>query len=343
MSSTDLTGWRRRAVVWPAVLLGTPLLLALSPGLFTVAFGIDLLTGPRRLRTVRLLGMGLNYLVITMLGLLAGFGLWIATGFGLAIRSSPSQRSHHRVQLAWTRAVFAAVQRWLGARVVIDDAHLAGPGPVVVLARHASFFDAVVPTVVIGDASASVRLRHVLKSGLRWEPCLDLFGSRLPNVFVNRGEGRSASTLQEVRDLASDLGSDAAVIFPEGTFRTARTADAILETFREEQPERAERLRLRHLLPPRPGGVLALLDGAPEADVVIIGHTGFEQFGSFRAIVANTPFRTPVHIRAWRMSRSVLDADPAPRLAVIDREWQRLDDWIESGAQEAERSMDDEA
>lgn len=314
-------------MVWPAVFFGVPLLLALSPLLFAIALLVDLVTGPRRWRMVRLVGMGLNYLLLVMIGLGVGFLLWVATGFGLLNSRRWSQRAHHRIQMSWTRGVLGAVERWLGARVTIDGIQDAAPGPIIVVARHASFFDAVVPAVVLANHDG-IHLRHVLKRELLWEPTIDLYGNRLPNHFVDRATARSDRETEAIKELASDLGSDAAVIFPEGTFRTATRAARVLERFEQREPERAGRLDLSHTLPPRPGGLLALLAGAPDADVVFIGHVGFEPFGSLRAILANVPFREPVEIRVWRVRRSEIPTDPDAQLAFIDEWWQRLDDWI---------------
>ena len=45
----------------------------------------------------------------------------------------------------------------------------------------------------------------------------------------------------------------------------------------ERDPALAPRAdRIQHLLPPKVGGVLAILEGAPDADILVIGHTGFD-------------------------------------------------------------------
>ena len=41
---------------------------------------------------------------------------------------------------------------------------------------------------------------------LLWDPCLDVVGQRLPNVFVRRGDGDGASEIAAVRAPAADLG-----------------------------------------------------------------------------------------------------------------------------------------
>ena len=319
--------WRQRAITWPAILLGAPLLVVLSPLLFGITALADIVTGPRRMRWSRLLAMGIHYVVLGWLGLVAGGALWVATGFGLFMSSRWARRLHYRFQQWWTGAVLAGVQRWLGARISIEDGHLASEGPMIVAARHASFFDAVLPTVVLGRHSAELS-RHVLKVELTWEPLLDLFGHRHPNHFVRRGGPDRHEELAAIAALGRDAGTDALVIFPEGTFRTAGRAARIMERFAEREPHRAQRLDLDHLLPARPGGIGTLLDTRPDADLVLIAHTGFEPFGSFRAIVANVPFRQPVEIRVWRVAASDLAADHEERMVAIDHWWQKMDDWI---------------
>ncbi len=320
--------WRRRAITWPAILLGAPLLIVLSPVLVASTLLVDMVTGPRRLRWSRLLAMGIHYVVLGWLGLVAGGALWIGTGCGLLMGRPWARRVHYRFQQWWTVAVLAGVQRWLGADVSVEDGHLAAEGPMIVAARHASFFDAVVPTVVLAQHSDELS-RHVLKIELTWEPLLDLFGHRHPNHFVRRGATDRSEELAAIAALGRDAGTDALVIFPEGTFRTANRAARIMATFAEREPHRSQRLDLAHLLPARPGGVGTLLDTRPDADLVLIAHTGFEPFGSFRQIIANVPFRRPVEIKVWRVAAADLAAEPAERMVAIDHWWQKMDDWID--------------
>ncbi len=319
--------WQQRAITWPAILLGAPLLLLLSPLLFGLTVAADLLTSPRRMRWSRLLAMSIHYVVLGWVGLVAGGGLWVATGFGLLMGRPWSRRVHYRFQQWWTSAVLAGVERWLGARVDIEDGHLAADGPMIVAARHASFFDAVLPTVVLGRHSAELS-RHVLKIELTWEPLLDLFGHRHPNHFVRRGAVDREDELAAIAALGHGSHTDALVIFPEGTFRTATRAERIMEKFAHREPDRAHRLDLDHLLPARPGGLGTLLDTRPDADLVLIAHTGFEPFGSFRSIIANVPFRRPVEIKVWRVAASDLASTPDERMAAVDHWWQKMDDWI---------------
>ena len=44
---------------------------------------------------------------------------------------------------------------------------------------------------------ARIRLRYVLKHELRWDPCLDIVGWRLPNAFVRRGAQDTAGDVAD--------------------------------------------------------------------------------------------------------------------------------------------------
>ena len=68
------------------------------------------------------------------------------------------------------------------------------------------------------------------------------------------------------------------MIFPEGTRFTPERHAQLLGKLRTKDPSAAaEAEQLTHVLPFRTGGVLALMDGAPEAALVFCAHTGYER------------------------------------------------------------------
>ena len=117
------------------------------------------------------------------------------------------------------------------------------------------------------------------------------------------------------------------VIFPEGTFftaeRKARAVKRLTDAGRHELAARAE--GLRYLLPPRPGGALAMLAGAPHADAVFVGNSGFERFNSLGAIYRSVPFEEPVRVWLWRVPNSEIPRDPEQQLLWLYDQWERLD------------------
>ena len=119
--------------------------------------------------------------------------------------------------------------------------------------------------------------RVVLKEMLAWDPALGVLLTRLPSRFVSAHPGEGRDLEAEIGDLARNLDeNDAFVIFPEGgNFTPARRERSIKRLNRlglHRMAERAE--QMTNVLAPRPGGVLAALDAAPEADVLLVAHTG---------------------------------------------------------------------
>jgi len=322
-------GFPQRLATSAGALAGLVGIVVLLPLLAPVAVAADLLTGPRRMRWSRLLAMGVHYLTLEVIGIAVAVALWIATGFGIATCSLWSQRLHHRMQLWWTAQVLAATERWLRARVDADGIELLASGNVIICARHASFFDAVVPAVLVGRSTTDVALRHVLKTGLAFDPCLGIYGSRLRNHFVDRLPRDRGAELDALGALVADLDGAAGVIFPEGTFHDDHRAERERARIAERDPERLPRVEnLRHMLPAHPGGTLAMLAAAPGADLAFVVHTGFEPFGSFRSIIANVPFDHPIRAKVWRVRADDIPAGDRERLELIDHWWQRMDDWI---------------
>ena len=143
-----------------------------------------------------------------------------------------------------------------------------------------------------------------------------------------------------VRRLSRDINSTTAVvIFPEGRlFRPDRLARAHAR-LALENPERAARLTsLSHVLPPRPGGVLALVDSI-DADVVIIAHTGLDHFGSFTELARAVPLRQPINITAWRCPADQIPAGDEERIAWLDEQWVLVNERVALGTRDADTNQ----
>jgi 1-acyl-sn-glycerol-3-phosphate acyltransferase len=170
----------------------------------------------------------------------------------------------------------------------------------------------------------------VLKRELLADPCLDVVGNRLPNHFLDREATDSAVELQALRQLAAGLANDQiAVIFPEGTRANAKKRARAIEKIGERDPERAARLAgLRHLLPPRPAGSQALIEGCPSADLVIAWHTGFDGLDTFGGILHHLAEQPrPVRFHAIRIPRDTVPEGPA-FTEWLDGVWLRADEAV---------------
>ena len=317
--------WRRRALTLPAVLAGTVLAVVLSPVLLAAALVVDLFRSPR-LPTVRLVLLALVYLVCESAGVLASLVLWLGS------IGDPERRRRwfHRLQDEWAAAIFAAGRRIFGLRVEIEGDESLRPGPIVLLSRHASLVDTMLPAVHVARRHG-LRLRWVLKQELLWDPCLDLVGHVLPNVFVRRGSDDSSREIEAVRGLARGLGPDEGVlIYPEGTRFSPEVRGRALRSLEKADPARAQRLAgLRHVLPPRPGGTLAVLEVTPPADVVVLAHAGLEGAARLADVWRGSLVGRRIRVCFRRIAASDLPRSLAERRAWLDEQWLALDDWVD--------------
>jgi 1-acyl-sn-glycerol-3-phosphate acyltransferase len=319
--------WGRRAITIPGYLGLATAALLLLPVAVPLAAAVDGVRGTRLAltRTALLLGW---YLVMESAGILAAGATWLAR---------PLARSRHaawsfRLQCLWASGLFSGARRLYGLRLEVAGSEaLAGSGPILLFLRHASVADTLLPAVLVSSRTGR-RLRYVMKRELLWDPCLDLVGQRLPNAFVRRGTGDAAET-ELVRRLALDLGPDEGVLlYPEGTRftpeRRRRVLDRLARSADAKLLERAS--ALQWLLPPRLGGVLALLEAAPDADVVFAVHTGFEDVRSLADVGNGALIGRRIQVEFRRVPAGSIPSAREPRIEWLYDEWSRLDAWLEA-------------
>jgi len=265
------------------------------------------------------------YLLCEVIGICAAAAITATT------RDRAKERERYfRLQCRWLGALFAGVQRLFGLRLEVEGLETLGPGPILVFMRHASTADTVLPNVLLSGRKGFV-MRYVLKRELLWDPCLDIAGHRLVNVFVRRGSGEAAAEIAAVREMARGIGpGEGVLIYPEGTRFTKAKQERALARIRDGgPPERLARAeRLRHVLPPRLGGPLALLDAGPEADAVFCAHAGFDGVRTMGDLLAGALVGRTVRVALWRVPRGAIPEDDAGREAWLYEQWQRLDDWV---------------
>jgi 1-acyl-sn-glycerol-3-phosphate acyltransferase len=233
------------------------------------------------------------------------------------------------LRIHWARSHLAGVRALFGLTFEVEGLELAGPGPEIVLIRHASIIDNVLPDAVIGHAHG-VGLRFVLKRELQMLPTIDIGGRWVPTVFVRRASTDPAREVATLRRLAEDLGEgEGVLIYPEGTRYTPEKLASAQRAIAERQPAIAPlAARLRHVLPPRLGGPLALLDESRGADVVVCGHVGLDGFEYISDIWTGGLVGTTVRVRFWRHAAAEVPAGEEERVAWLYERWQALDDWV---------------
>jgi 1-acyl-sn-glycerol-3-phosphate acyltransferase len=319
----------RRLVIAPLVALIELLLILASPALLLIAALVSPIFGGWR--PLRMTAIVVACLAYHFGAMVACFGLWIASGFGLRSRSESMQRAHYRVMEWFVGGVYDVIVRL--ARVTVNVTESAEGGrvlstperPVVVLSRHAGEGDTL---LVIHELLRrhSRGPRVVMHEALRLDPVIDVLGERLPNRFV---DPRGGDTEAEIAAMSGEMGQTAAlVIFPEGANFTARRRERAIERLAEAgHEEEAEWAReMRHVSAPRPGGALAAIDASPTADVVIMGHDGFPT--GLGEVWRLLPEPQTIELRLWHEPPDAIPKDTDERIDWLFAWWRTLDAWV---------------
>jgi 1-acyl-sn-glycerol-3-phosphate acyltransferase len=323
MSSTTT----RRLVSIPLLVLAT-LLVTIGMPLWLV---LGLLVDAVRYALRRVPFMALRLLIFAAVYLWAEVAGLIAAGWILATGRQGSEERFYRVQAAWAQILFRAVKAIFGLRFRAEGVECVAPGPIIVLARHASIVDNLLPAAFI-TRRAGIRLRYVFKQELLVDPALDVVGNRLRNAFIDR-DGDSAQAIRQIADLALGLGSDEGVLlFPEGTRYSPERQGRVMAILEKRSP-RLHRLAsgLRSVLPPRTGGVLALLESC-RSDIVVLAHRGLDGFARLTDIWRGAMVGTNVDVRLWRIGADRIPEDRQARIEWLFELWHEVDGWINLGA-----------
>lgn len=322
----------RRLVTIPAVLALACLGAISAPLWLPLLLAADLVRR-RHFATLRLGLFAMSYLAFEAAGIVAAFALWLRQ---LVVREAPATwlERNFRLQCWWAGRIWAAAQRIYRLELEVETEGDLSRGPLLLFLRHASLGDTLLGALLFSRPHG-LRLRYVLKRELLIDPCLDIVGNRMPNVFVRRDGADSPREIRAVADLACGLGeSDGVLIYPEGTRFTPEKQQRLVERLKEKGNTalavRAE--RMHNVLPPRPGGPLALLEAAPDADVVLCMHQGFESVGTLGDLWSGRLTGSRIHVRCVRIPAGEVSADPA--LWLLDR-WDEVDAFV-THHQEAE-------
>lgn len=310
--------------LFPAVLVGHAVLAVLL-----VAFG----RRPVRWRLPRLWLFGVAYLLGETACLVACLALWLR--FFHRLRSGGARQAHELLLRRFLAALIRLAEFTFRFRLEVhepisrrhESARMAGPAPVLVLARHAGPGASFVLVHLLMERYARSP-RIVLTERLRWDPAIDVLLSRIGCRFIGRG-GDAAS--DAVRELARDLAPrEALVLFPEGgdwTPTRQRLAVARLR-FRGLHVQAARAEKMVHVLPPRPAGTAAALQAAPSADVVVFSHTGHDELLDLPSVWAALPLRRALDVIWWREPSAPRTGDEAATGEWLFDLWRRIDTWV---------------
>jgi len=287
---------------------------------------------PGRLRPLRFFWIVIVYLTCEALLLLVMLGLWIASGFGWKLRTPYFEGIHYDLVQGTMWVFFREARRVLRLSIEAE-----GPGPlehsgrpILVCCRHAGPGDSFVLIHTL-MAWYDREPRVVLKDTLAWDPMIDVLLNRIPARFITPNPKEGADLEAQIAELATGLDeNDAFVIFPEGGNFTPHRRERAIERLRkmgmERMAERAE--QMIHVLAPRPGGFLAALDAAPDADVVLVAHTGLDHMITVADVWRELPMDKRIIMRWWQVPRAEIPADREERIDWLFGWWERIDAWI---------------
>lgn len=299
--------------------------MLLSPVLVPAIVVFDLVTGRTDFPLLRLWAFALVFFLHEWIGVANAARLWVTGGFGQRLDLD----AHSAMQGWWASSLLDWAGRLLAVRIDAENSPLPS-GTVIVLSRHASMVDAIIPAALFPRSFARP-VHYVMKRELQNVPNIDLYGHRLGNHFVDRG-GNTDSEVAQIGALADQARPDSAlVIFPEGTYATATTKQRIGESLHRRGDLAAGSLNdeLVHLLPPKPAGTLALLEHLPTAPIVILAHTGLEGVAELRGLRRHLPLPHPVHVRWWQIDRADVPTDPEAQVQWLNDQWRFLDAWVD--------------
>jgi hypothetical protein len=127
----------------------------------------------------------------------------------------------------------------------------------------------------------------------------------------------------------------------------ARAREKVARRGGEESPPAASRRgrlrsRYRRVLPPVPGGPLALLEHAAQADVVFCAHAGFEPVTRVVDLLRGALAGRTVRVSFWRVPRAEIPTTRPQRAAWLFDQWERMDAWVVAHADPAGDRTDSE-
>ncbi len=295
--------------------------------------GVGLVLAPfsRRRRILRLAAFGFVYLAVEIVVLAVCLAAWVTR----RAHRRAWWRDYHQRLLRWALdTVLGAARRCCGFVVVLDQRSpprlLDDPQPVLVLARHGGIGDSLALVWLLLDRYDR-QVQVVLKEALQWEPMLDVMLNRIGACFLPPTAPEGTPLAGRLGVLARSLGAgDALLLFPEGGNWTPGRWDRAIQRLRSKSRYRAATTAalMPHVLPPRPGGVLACLAARPGLAVAIVAHTGLDTLTSARQTWDALPFSEPMTVRWWPPS-AVPDGDEA-RVEWLTTEWAVIDQWIDA-------------
>lgn len=300
--------WRRRlpttmfwfiaaTVMWLLMPVVAPFLL-----LWDVVFR-------KRLSATRTWFFFATFFAVESSGLIGALFLWLRNLVAPRTREQWWEENR-RLQRWWGRNLFWRAVQVFGVDMKIEGmSALMDPHPALVLSRHASTLDTMIPLAI---ATRMKAYRYVIKAELLFDPAMDIVAQRFPNCFVRRGGDDPGGEVRRVVRLGQEIEKDGAVvIYPEGTRFTTKKRQRLLEKFAENDPDDLLEVveRFDKTLPPLREGVRRLIENTAGADVVFLSHRGIDQASAMSDLIHGRLTDAHLEIKMWRIRAADVPRD----------------------------------
>lgn len=331
--------WVRRAISISGVYLALIVGIVIAPAVFVLTLLSDAVRS-RIFPVTRAYAFVLCMLAMEAIGLVCIGYLWCIYFWRMQTRASIN--SHFKLQCWWGYTLSRLGRFIFEVHLDVEGLEDLRDGPILIFARHASFFDTLLPMCLVSQ-ELGTRLRYILKRELVWDPCMDIVGQRLPHFFVQRGTEDSDSQIRSIAKISGGLNpEDGVVIFPEGTRFTKKKRARILEkTQALGEAEHRRASQFQRVLPPRFGGALAMLETARQADAVFLSHSGLESATGLKQLLNGGVVGKRVPVVFRRVPRSEIPTERKALEQWFDEQWLQVDKEVCEWEREAERHGND--
>ena len=238
-------------------------------------------------------------------------------------------KSYLILQCFWAGGIFSSLKLLYGLRMEVINQEKVGQGPMILLLRHCSIADVLLGTLLVARPY-HILLRYVMKSELRWDPCIDIVAPHMNCLFVDRNALSPQEEIEKVGNLARNLRPNHGVLlYPEGTRFTKQKKERILKKLQPTSDNYAYAKNLRHVLPPKLGGVLRLLEVNNNADVIFCAHTGFEGMAKIADFWDGKIINRTIKVYFWRVGFQEIPSNNEERKAWLLEQWQEMDNQVD--------------